>query len=378
MRVLLLALCLAAVVSAREGVYWRSNITDAYSSGHDAFGSSVALGGGYAVVGAPGAGAAYIYHTKDNGSHWSFVQALSAPSGVHNYGWGVGIAGPYVAVSAPSHGASGTSTVVVYKSGHKGFSQYQVFSDADSTYGESLALTTAQTGERVLVVGTPGTGRQMGKAHRYVSMGATFSEGRLLEEGARCPGMGYTVSANGDWIVLGSREGGCAAVFARVGKDLGQYWGDVTESCAGALSVAVQEGGHGDTLLSLGCGSATVGGKVKAGRAWVYRIDGWDIDEEETFSGNTTGAQLGAAVGIDSAFLAIGAPGANGSYGEVSVYHRDWTDWDREGVFTHTGAHVNKVGMGQAIAMDQTGFLAGCPLYHSGTGMVASFGVQME
>ncbi|MFI5300795.1 MAG: hypothetical protein ACHREM_22150, partial [Polyangiales bacterium] len=95
----------AAYLFAHAGTTWTqgAKLVGSDSAANDGFGSSVALSGGWAIVGAPSAaasaGAAYIF--QQSGLSWSQVAVLSGVTAGDAFGSSVAIDGETGLVGAP-------------------------------------------------------------------------------------------------------------------------------------------------------------------------------------------------------------------------------------------------------------------------------------
>jgi hypothetical protein len=132
----------AAYVFNRSGSAWSEAAKlGAADAGNGAlFGLAVALEGNRALIGAPSAqnarGAAYVF--ERSGSAWSQTAQLSSAGGAagDQFGWSLSVSGAQLVVGAPNaNGACGTNNVFV----HDG-----------SAWQEALGGTPSQTGTRVL------------------------------------------------------------------------------------------------------------------------------------------------------------------------------------------------------------------------------------
>ena len=76
------------------------------------FGSSVAISGETALIGAPGAGAAYVFEFK-NGK-WEKIDKLIPSSSIPDAcGTSVAVSGNYILVGCPTNG-DGASVIIVF------------------------------------------------------------------------------------------------------------------------------------------------------------------------------------------------------------------------------------------------------------------------
>jgi hypothetical protein len=128
-----------------------------------AFGTSVDVDGGTAVVGAsgpgldyvPSHGAAYVY--EGDGAAWA-EQAKLTSTGTHvndRFGWSVGVDGGTVVVGAPYQGRTagvdlGKGAAVVFTRDGDGWTQLRTLRGSDTAQGDHLGTAVAVSGDDVL------------------------------------------------------------------------------------------------------------------------------------------------------------------------------------------------------------------------------------
>lgn len=194
-------------------------LTDPAGKPQDLFGSSVAVSGTTAIVGAPidvspNEGNAYIYEEGDSG--WPSTPNATLPdpapgSADENFGSSVAVSPTTAVVGAP--GGLGTSPGPAYIYTNNGTSVWQTTpiatladpaaSDRDY-FGGSVAV--AATGAQVLV-GAPGTDHSEGRAYIYEETESgwpTAPTTTLPDPGVR-DDFGFSVAESGNTIVIGNR-----------------------------------------------------------------------------------------------------------------------------------------------------------------------------
>jgi len=132
-----------AYVFTGSGSSWSqaAELTSSDGAASDAFGSSVALSAANAVIGAPshavsghaGQGEAYVFN--ESGSTWAQVQKLTSSDGAAGdaFGTSVAISGMNALVGAPSHAVSG----------HSAEGDAYIFSESGSTWSQAIELTSS-------------------------------------------------------------------------------------------------------------------------------------------------------------------------------------------------------------------------------------------
>ena len=153
----------AAYVFAGSGSTWtqRAELTAADGAAWDKLGSSVALSGDTAVIGAPrhvvGStfhGAAYVF--AGSGGTWTQQAELTASDGAawDFFGFSVAISGDTALVGAPSHAVSGNSqqgTAYVFAGSGSTWTQQAELSASDGAAGDNFGWAVAFSGNSALV-----------------------------------------------------------------------------------------------------------------------------------------------------------------------------------------------------------------------------------
>ncbi len=294
----------------------------------DQFGVSVAIDGDYAVVGASdkdilsggttlnGAGSAYIFK-RSNGS-WIQQQKLVAsdPATGDDFGFSVDISGEYVIIGArlEDHDAAGgnqqggAGSAYIFKRSGNTWSQQQkiIASDRQSSdyFGYSVSISNDY-----IVVGAYGKDRPRPRATALRDVGAAYIFKRTgsswSQEQKILPGdinsrdhFGYSVSIDGDYVIVGSRY----------------------ESHNAA---------------------ATGGYAFRAGSAYIFKRNGstWNQQQKIVASDRTSRDAFGYSVNINGEYAIVGAPwededasGGNNmrSSGSAYVFKRTGSIWSQQ------------------------------------------------
>jgi hypothetical protein len=184
--------------------------------GADSFGSSVAVFGNMAVVGAPGTGSskgsAYVY--TRNGTDWSPTPVpLLATDGAQGdmFGTSVALQGSIILVGAPGKNG-GSGQVYVFGLVGGSWSQMSMFSGATGDFfGNSVALSADG---KTAVVGGPGpaTGTA-GVAYLFKGLPSNPVQAQTLQGGGG--GFGYSVAMSpaADQVFVGAGHSPGPAVF---------------------------------------------------------------------------------------------------------------------------------------------------------------------
>jgi len=219
----------AAYVFARSGSSWspQATLLPAGLAEFDFFGLSVAVSGDTAVVGAYGqatqTGAAYVF--VRNGSSWTLQQKLQASdaSTFSRLGYSVAVDGNTVALGAyAKNGFTGAAYVFV-RNGEV-WSQQQKLVATGATLGDTFGYSLAISGDTLVVGRSNGTSNpQVGAAYVFTRSGSSWSQQQklLAADGVAGDFFGVSVAVHGDTALVGATNRnnniGAAYVFARNG-----------------------------------------------------------------------------------------------------------------------------------------------------------------
>ena len=211
-----------AYVYTRSGTTWSgpTELSDPAAANGDDFGCSVALDGGTALVGAydktvsslEDAGAAYVF--TGAGSSWSEQSELTASdaAGDDTFGTSVALEGDTALVGAPDKTVSGQSNAgaaYVYAGAGASWSQQAEFSDPDAAAGDVFGTSVAVSGDTAVVGApykTPGSATDAGAAYVYTRAQASWSQEPELSDPAAAGGdyFGTAVARSGDRALIGA------------------------------------------------------------------------------------------------------------------------------------------------------------------------------
>lgn len=264
------------------------------------FGSSVAISGSLAVIGAPGvssnAGLVYVYDLA-TGALKKTLQANDAAANDH-FGHSVAIRGGLVAVGAP------------YKAGVKGAVYLFQLSDGvqvgkiqagDGVAGDAFGLGLAMEGN-ILAVGSPGAGNEIGAAYFYdlstqVQITKYTPANAIMGDSA-----GSTLAMHGGRAVLGTQNPDNARVYVynvTGGNGYTLAPTDPKPSSGFGCSVATDS-----NLILVGCS----GPFATSGSVYVFdAYTGMQVRKIEPLDG-TPGKQFGYSVATSHSALLTGCP----------------------------------------------------------------------
>ena len=325
----------------------------------DWFGSSVAISGETAVVGAPGDdvaagadhGSAYVF--VRSGGAWTQQQKLIAPdpeAGVF-FGDSVAISGETIVVSARDYdgeaGAGQGAAYVFVRSGAVWNQQQKLIAPdpaPDDHFGWSVAIS-----EDTVVVGATGVdvwaGENQGAAYVFVRADGVWSPNTKMtaNDAAARDYFGWSVAISGNTAVVGAwgKDGetgvnqGAAYVFERSPRGWRQRQklaaSDGTPDARFSQSVAI----NGETLV---VGALYGGGAAGEYQGAVYvfaRSDGvWTEQQKLLASDAEDYAFFGCSVAISGETIVVGAPNDDGAGGEdqgsAYVFARSGGVWSQQ------------------------------------------------
>ncbi|MBS1791778.1 MAG: putative Ig domain-containing protein [Acidobacteria bacterium] len=298
----------------------RLNASDGATS--DNFGSSLAINGNTAVIGSLGSiggnskqGSVYVF--VRNGTTWSLQQKLTASDGAANdfFGWSVAI---------------GTNTIVV------------------GAEGDDIGANGDQGSASVFVFnGTAWTQQQK----------LTASDGKLLSK------FGWSVGISGETVIVGaegdtvgaSSAQGSAYVFVRSGTTWTQQQkltaSDGAANDLFAISVAIS----GDTVI-VGANGDDIGANTSQGSAYVFIRGGsvWAQQQKLIAADGAASDFFGISVAISGDTVVIGADfddtGGNSAQGSVYVFARTGVTWAQQKKLMAPDGATNDF-FGQAVAI---------------------------
>ncbi len=292
----------SAYVFVRAGTTWtqQAQLTAADGAAGDLFGSSVAFSGDTALVGAPaddsGAntnqGSAYVF--TRSGTTWTQQAQLTAADGAgsDNFGTTVALSGDTAIVGASFDDVGANvdqgSAYVFTRSGTAWTQQAQLTA-AGGAASDGFGCSVAHDGDTALVgaylVDVRGTSNQ-GAAYVFVRSGTTWTQQAQLtaSDGAPIDQAGLAVALSGDTAILGvpndnvgaNTNQGSAYVFVRSGTTWTQQ-AQLTAAAGSASDVfGISVALSGDTAI-VGANLDDVGANGNQGSAWTFDVSAEDL-----------------------------------------------------------------------------------------------------
>lgn len=220
----------SAYVFVRTGTTWtqQAKLTASDQAANDRFGVSVAISGDTIVVGAGSddspntdAGSAYVF--VRTGSTWAEQQKLVASDQApfDDFGQSVAINGDTIIVGADLSNSPLSNTGAAYVFARTGstWTQQQKLTASDAATDYRFGISLAISGDTA-VVGADGAGA----AYVFVNGGSGWAQQQKVAptDGISVGGFGEAVAINGDTLVVGARfsvDDGAAYVFVRSGTN---------------------------------------------------------------------------------------------------------------------------------------------------------------
>ncbi|MCS4503369.1 FG-GAP repeat protein [Arhodomonas aquaeolei] len=292
----------------------------------DGFGASVAVSGDTVLVGAPGVvlselneGAAYLFERK--GGAWTPVAKLRRDTVGKNDMAGVAVAldGGVAAIGAPGADVVGedSGVVLVYERGEGGWTK--TASLTPKSAGERFGSAVAVDGDRILVgaSGDVPAKETTGSAYVFERRDSGWEQAARLtpSDGGGGDGFGDAVALAGDRALVGARfadldgsDEGAAYVFGRTGEG----WSEIAKLTAPEPADRDQFG-HAVALA----GDIAVVGAPRvdepgrdSGAVWTFAPgdDGWRLSTRLSPSAPDTYDEFGSAVAAGQGAVVVGAP----------------------------------------------------------------------
>lgn len=253
------------------------------------FGSSVAIDGDYAIVGAPyffqlGPGKAFIF--ERSGTQWSEVEVLTSSSTL--FGTSVDISGDYAIVGATQFHSlgSGTGEAVVYHFNGADWVEQDVLTASDGMAGDDFGDDVSLLGDYA-IIGASSAGSN-GQAYVFHRSGTTWMEEEII-----IPSLG----------VIGDQFGSIVHLM-------------------------------GDTI-AVGSQGADLQGNDDLGKVYLYERNNTDWDEITILkaSDGMAGDRFGWSISSDNDYILIGTYNGGGSdRGKAYLFKKGNTGWTEESI----------------------------------------------
>ena len=348
----------AAYVFTFNGSTWiqQQKLTGNDGAAGDGFGYSVALSGTTALVGAYQKtigsnlyqGAVYVF--RFNGSTWTQQQELSANDGVMYYEFGTSVA---LSGNMALVGAADVPLDTFYRSTYPGaayvftfngsaWTQQQELTASDGVVGDLFGYSVALSGTTALVGAnfkTIGSNSEQGAAYVFAFNGSTWVQQQELtsSDGAADDEFGSSVALSGTTALVGAIAKTIGSNGAQGAAYLFTFnnttWVQQQELTASDGTVAAEFGASvalsGTTAL-VGASNATSGvSGVYYGAAYVFSFNDstWVQLQKLTASDAASANAFGVSVALAGTTALVGAPfsdvGSNNNQGAAYVFNDD-------------------------------------------------------
>ncbi|HEX8249603.1 MAG TPA: FG-GAP-like repeat-containing protein [Pyrinomonadaceae bacterium] len=393
----------AVYVFTRAGGVWSEQqiLTAVDGAAGDRFGSDVAIKDGAAIVGAyfddiggnVDQGSAYIF--TRSGSVWTEQAKLLAADGVagDHFGSSVALGGNTAVVGAPDNDFPGVlsdihvdagSAYVFTGSGTMWTQQSQLSQDnVGGSFGDGarFGASVSISGETVLV-GIPGADNEDGFAGVYVRANGAWSLQAFLADDEDSSGdeFGYSVAIDGDTAVVGapyddlgaSREQGSAYVFVRsAATNTWSFQAKLTASDGvSGIAFGSDVSISGNTIV-VGTGIVFVSftTSVNAEAAYVFVRSGetWTQQQKLTPTDGAPGEAFGSTVSISGETIVVGAPfHFTPDRGAAYVFARAGGAWSQQQKLSAANPGQNDTHYGYSVAVSGETIIVGAPRYGNG------------
>jgi FG-GAP repeat len=376
-------------------------VTDASGAANDKSGSSVAISGNYAIVGAPlddiGAnidqGSISLY--QYNGVSWILLQKITDATGSagDQFGISVSISGNYANVGAflDDVGANvDQGSISIYQLSGGNWVFMQKIIDATGLSGDQFGSSVSISGSYV-IIGSPFVdilGRvNQGAINIFQLSGGSwvYMVKAIDGVGQVNDNFGSSVSISGNYAIVGSPykdepgniDQGDASIFQLSGGAW-TYIQKITGGSAGdRFGTSASISGN---YLIVGLPNDDVGSNLDQGSVIIYQLNGstWVPMQGITQPIISDTDNFGTSVSISGNYVIIGHPNEGiptiPEQGSATIYQRIGLRWNKVQYFKDpSGASLDY--MGSSISIDGTTkrFLIGAPGYGGGSG-TAIFG----
>ncbi|MBC7774799.1 MAG: HYR domain-containing protein [Phycisphaerae bacterium] len=315
----------------------------------DAFGVSVAISEGLAVVGAPnanGKGAAFIFRqSPDDENEWVFAKTITAVDGAQGDAFGQSLAlhAETLLVGAPSDNEVAENAGAVYifgknTGGNENWGQIKKQTAANGSANDQLGTSVAIDGQNAIAgaTGDDQKGTNVGAAYIFnQNTGGADNWGQAAKltanSGASGDNFGTSVGISGAYAIIGAsmdddkgQNAGTAFIFQKTANGWQQ-----------SSKLVDYNGNEGDEYghsVSIAGDYAVVGARkndrkaTKAGAAFVYHREdgGWVQFGILTDGSGKSDDQFGSAVAIYGTTIFVGAPmddeNGNNNRGSASIF----------------------------------------------------------
>ncbi|MCP3905688.1 MAG: hypothetical protein GY715_18840 [Planctomycetes bacterium] len=344
----------------------------------DKIGGSIASDGSAVILGAPnvaGGGAAYVFSIGPGG--WQLVATLQPEhlSSVASFGTSVALDGNIAIVGANRQRFEGAEVgaAFVFKRSHDMWTLTDELRDPEPSDGDAFGYSVSLSGNYALI-GAPGddvAGASSGKAIIFKRQGQNWSAHSELTapNGASGDEFGFSVDLSGNDAIVGAyghdekgvSNTGAAFVYERQGNN----WNlaDKLLATNGQIGDVLGRsvGISGDRAV-VGAIGVEIDGAIDAGAAYIFARDGSGWTQETLISASDASFLdlFGHAVAIDGDTAVVSAIFGDGTVengGSVYVFQRGSSGWAESALLSAEDA-VSFGRYGESVALGADGTAA--------------------
>ena len=367
------ALSSNVVGSITSELEWKSNENQiVYASdgaANDQFGNFVSVDGNYAIVGAIGGIAAYIFYKS--GGTWTQQAILTGNDTVSGdeFGTCVSIKGDYAVVAARGHNTYAGAAYVFVRSGTN-WTQQQKLTASDAASNDKLA--TCSIDGDYIILGAWGKSSGTGAVYIFKRSGTSWSQQQKITASNAGSNdlFGSAISLNGDYAVISAwsedtagTNAGSAYIFKRGAGT--ETW---TEEAIirGDTIDADDRLGDRPTSASISGDYAIVGARYQdtggsnRGSAYIFVRSGttWTQQAQLQPSDTADSDHFGYSVSINGSMVVVGTADKDSGKGAAYIFERSGTTWTEVKKITASDAENNDV-FGCSVAIDGTTIFVG-------------------
>lgn len=344
----------------------------------DAFGSSVAISGNTAIIGAvwddfgpnSAQGSAYIFVRV--GGAWVEQQKIFAPDGADGdeFGWRVAVSGETAIVGAWKSDLPGgfiQGSAYIFVRNGTAWTLQQKITAPDAASNDMFGSSVAISGETVIVGAEQddiGTNNNQGSAYVFVRSGTawTLQQKLTVADGSAFDAFGGGIAMSGETAIIGASgddvgansNQGSAYVFVRNGTTWSQQQQLTAADGAAQDTFGYSLAISGETVIVASLFD-DVGANVDQGSAYIFVRNGsvWTQQQKLTAADGAANDWLGWGVGISGETAIIGSPRSDVSatnQGAAYTFVRSGSTWTQLQKIVAPDAAANDE-FGQAVGM---------------------------
>lgn len=360
--------------SASRIIRERQKITASDGGGFDDFGSSVAVSGNTAVIGAiaddgpqSNSGTAYIFVKE--GKNWIEQEELigSDTNSFSDFGISVAVAGDTVVVGASG---SGNGDAFVFVKDGSVWSEQQKLTASDGANTDLFGFSVSISGDTIVVgaYGDDDDGNATGSAYVFTRTGSIWTEQQklLASDRVALDRFGESVAIDGDTIIVSSRtaginDRGAAYVYTRSGTVWTEQQKLISSDSKSGFEFGNKVDVSGDTAAV--CKRTDNDNGFFSGAGYVFTRKGtvWSEQQKLTASDGVKRDEFCSSVSIDGNKIVIGSAldDDNGfNSGSFYLFMRTGESWNEQAKLLPSDGFSFQ-GIGNRVAIDGDEIIVG-------------------